>query len=251
MAQNQRIAGADFSGLGLGFTAPITSGLVGWYWLGGDTTKASANHASLTAPAAIQMGTVTHNQGYTAFAANARLQTELPDTAEITMVAVARHPTGGPSGVNGSVMGFYGSGQAPYTGSFGPFLAFNGPTSVQAGGGRDNGAGNVSQATVVTTSTGSATWNVLAMTFGNASPLRIDNLRDGTSNTAANTAARVVNTTRNIIIGSFGLGGTTGPIDIAAAVIFNRQLTQAEKIALNAYFRTAMPIRSAGGIILP
>lgn len=251
MAQNQRIAGADFSGLGLGFTAPITSGLVGWYWLGGDAAKASANLVSVTAPAATPAGTMTHYQGYTAFAANAQMRTELPETAEITMIAVARHPTGGPSGVNGSVMGNYGVGQAPYTGSFGPFMALNSASTVQAGGGRDNGAGNVQQLTVTTTTTGSAAWNVIALTFGNASPLRVDNLRDGTSNTTVNTAARVVNTTRNILIGSFGLGGSTGPMDIAAAAIFNRQLSAAERTLLYTYFRTAMPIRSAGGIILP
>ncbi len=237
MAQNTRIAGVDWSSLGLGFTAPIVTGLVGWWWLGGSSALSIPNQSSLTATAGAPSGTITYNTGYCSFAASGYIDTALAETTDMTVIVVARHPTGTYT-LNGTIFGNWQSG-----GAAGFWMGLNSGSNFTAS------ALWSSQGSALAASTSNTSWRCYA---GSASATSVvaDNLSTAVQGTTSPAGTRTLNTGRTLRIGSFAVGGTAGPIDVAAVAVFDRVLTTPEKTTLNTYFKTAMLVRNAA-IILP
>jgi len=246
MAQNQRITGADFSALGLGFTAPITADLAGWYWLGASAELSGKNQASLLGDPAVPIGAIIYNQGYAAFGNGGYLLTPLADSAEVTFVAVARRPTI-VAGYNGSIMGAYSTG--PLGGAYGTWMTISTATNCQFNAPRNNAGASVNVSTTATT-TNTANWGLYIGEGGDASASEVYPMSGGTPASTASALPRAVNTLATWKIGSFGLGGSPGAVDIACAAFFRRKLSAAERTTLNDYFRSAMPVRNPA-IVLP
>ena len=90
--------GADFSANAVGWRAPVQPGLVMWLLIGGkagDTTAQknarSTKNLAFTSNSAVIIGTPTINTGYGSLNFTNYIQTDAPETASFSLLAVARN----------------------------------------------------------------------------------------------------------------------------------------------------------------
>lgn len=91
--------GADFSANAVGFRAPVPTGLAGWFFIGArgsDTTAQgtarTVKNLAFNSYSAALIGSPTLHTGYATFTSSNYMQTDIPETASHTMLAVVRNP---------------------------------------------------------------------------------------------------------------------------------------------------------------
>ena len=234
MATLITISGVDFSANSVGYVAPVASGLVGWFFLGGSVAETQQDRAGIAN--AVLAGSPTINNGYVSFggvSSGEYLTTAVAETAECTVLAVAKSTeaahTGsdlpmfvsnfGPSGVGFSL--YISAGTAP-------------AGTVRIGAGQDDNGTPQTQINTNVVVAAATSWNFYAAKLESTSA---DNTAQLNARKLFNKTTSQTGTTSNYprIVGAnplrIGAGynsGFSGSCDVAFAAFYNRALTDAE-----------------------
>lgn len=206
------------------FTCPVTAGLRGSYFMGNGLSLAHRNWARGGSDGVI-VGSPLERDGYLTFTGpDGYLQTDVPETIEQTLLVIARRP------VDGSVsyIGNYGGGTVygvTLYSSPGAAALMN-STSL-----RDTGAGGIGVAGTVTD------WGLYVLTVPAVGRTRIDDATEDKANLAA-TGTRVVSGPGPYRVGWAYTPSFAGQCGIAQAAIWDRALSDAERVQVIAWARS-------------
>lgn len=222
----------------LGFRPPVSTGLVGWWWLGGSKSASEKNHA-YTSQAAL-MGSPTIHESYVSFggfAANQWLQTEIAETEDLTWMCVAR--TGGTlasAAERPALLTTWAGSDPGYANQTNGSLLYYPSTTGGTQGTLTGGVGHHTGGTV-TMDLGATlsvadrgAWAFLGMSFNDTSNEKVlFNKTLGTSATNTVSTSRSPRTELKLRIGGGHNSTAGGPCDMAWAAAYSSGLT-AEQI---------------------
>ncbi|MNJ41133.1 hypothetical protein D3C77_360460 [compost metagenome] len=209
---------------------PVTRNLEGWFTLDSDPSRFWFNRAP-DKPDAVVVGSPTAFAGYGRFKGNTNyLQTHIPDSDEVTIIAVSRAavvPTGSADGV--FIVGAHaGSIKTPgYTGeASGANLYLDHQTASKASASRDDGLGAVTPANIVAYGTPPGNWALKSIRAKSGSPtIMVDH-------TAGLVTIGVISNNRVLTNNLYRIGSATrgfpGEADISFVAIHSGYLTDAE-----------------------
>lgn len=235
------IAGADFSANSVGFIAPVSSGLRGWFYLGGTVAETQQDRAGIAN--ATLAGSPTLHDGYVSFGGYGTgqwLQTAIAETSEITLLCVAKTSAAlAADATRPMFVGNYGADAGNGGVTIGAAIYISAGTPPQgtvrlAGGQNNNGTkqGNIS-ATFSTTDV--TVWQFYAgrMEQTDASTSAANNARKLFNKTTAQTGTtnaypRVPHSINLLRGGSGSSSQFGGSCDLAFMAVYNRVLTDAE-----------------------
>lgn len=234
MATVIRITGADFSANSVGFIAPISSGLLGWWYLGGSVAETQQDRAGIAN--ATLSGSPTIGNGYVSFggfSSGQYLTTAIEEVEEMTALVVARSTEAAHSGTDLPmfVSNFAGSGVG-----FSIYIS-DGTVpagTVRIGAGQDNNGTLQPQITTNISVTDASVWNFYAARLADTSS---DNTQALNERKLFNKTTAQTNSTNNYprVVGAnvmrIGAGYTssfTGSCDVAFAAFYDRALSDAE-----------------------
>lgn len=241
MATLITIAGADFSANSVGFIAPVTTGLLGWWWLGGSVAETQQDRAGIAN--ATLAGSPTIGSGYVTFggySAGQYLTTAVTEVDAMTLLVAARSTeaahTGtdlpmfvsnygadaGNGGINLGASIYVASGTVPA-----------GTIRLAAG---QNNNGTVQAQTNTTFSTATATsWNFYAGSLADTSEV---NTTTGNARVLYNSTTDQTNTSSNYprvshSVNKMRIGGGysstfSGSCDVAFAAFYSGVLTDTQ-----------------------
>lgn len=243
MASFQRVSGANFARAGLGFIAPVADGLVAWFMTGG--ANALKNYAPGGADATI-VGAPDIQPGFVSLkGATNFLQTSVPETAAMTLIAVARtsdtfvdgahQPVFAGNYVSTGVGGLmiYGN---PATGGAAPPASRLTGMSVY-----DNNGSTVLLQPFVAAADATA-WRALSMEVSNTTDPVTRDLTNGLIGTTPRLYPRKI-ANETFRIGSARGASYQGVCDVAAFVAYNRVLTADERGRVYARLKSTLAKR--------
>ncbi|MBU8544007.1 MULTISPECIES: hypothetical protein [Roseomonadaceae] len=216
-----------------GFRPPVTRGLVGWWFHGGDAARTRKN---LWVPDGSMDATVVGSPTYSAHSARFKgftnfLQTPFVDTANITLIQVASSP----ATMDGIDKPFFiGNFVSSSQGGANIFALSGTPSAAVIAGGADFGAA-IRNGTVTVPDLTVPRILVNTVTEGVGPTMRDETA--GLSGTFETTADREVGGGGAIRIGSGYNAGYTGDVDAYCSVIYDVDLTTLERAAMAAYLR--------------
>lgn len=236
MATNLALAGVNAGLNAIGLIAPVSSGLVGWWWPGTDQPTTQKNWALGGSPGAVA-GAPTYGSGFASFKGFTNyLQTAVPETNDMTFFIVARssdtfaananrpvlfglHATGAPDGAIAYCSGSSGAPQATFNFSAG----YNNGTDVQETAVRG----------VINFSNFKYLWCRID-TANNA--IKMVNQTDASSTTpVTTTGTRSLNTVNRVRVGSSYDTGINGTLDVAHFSVYSNAMSDAN-VALHYAF---------------
>lgn len=234
MATIIRVSGADFSANSVGFLAPVTAGLLGWFYLGGTQAETQQDRAGVAD--GVLVGSPTLHDGYVSFGgvvSGQYLNTSMMETAAMTMLVVARSTEAAHSGTDlpmfMSNFGNSGVGCSLYI-SAGIVPA----GQIRLGGGQNNNGVNQAQINTTLSNEAATSWGFYAGKFESTSnditqQLNARKLISKTSNqtNSTNNYPRVVGT-NPLRIGAGYNSGFTGSCDVAFAAAYSSALSDAQ-----------------------
>ena len=234
------IKDADFSANAIGFSPPVTSGLIGWWYLGG-TQALTEKDLSFTGNATLA-GSPTIEDEYVSFGGASTgqyLQTTLADPVDISMLVVARtSATFGSAAQRPMYIGNYGADSGYSNTQHGAGIyteSGTAPSGVTRASQSHDITGTVTPSTspALTIATLSS-WNFMCSSYaqsGGAKRFRC--ITTAQSGTATQTATRVPHTTNKLRIGaSFNSSVFGGACDVAFAAVYNVALTTNQEDAI-------------------
>lgn len=214
------IGPADLPGTGYlpmaAFQIPVISGLKGAFLFGSGLDVASLNWAAGGNDAAV-IGSPTVGNGFLTFDLNAYLQTDIAETAAQTFVIVARRPADAAVGYIGNYGGSVAWGVSLYSSA--------GTSLMNSTSSRGGAAGGIGVSGTV------ADFGLYALTVPATGQSRIDDLTEGTANLAAS-GSRTINGGGAHRIGRVYSGTFAGQTDQVLAMIYDRALSDAERLAV-------------------
>lgn len=238
MATLITIAGADFSANSVGFIAPVTSGLLGWWYLGGSVAETQQDRAGIAD--ATLSGSPTIGDGYVSFggySSGQYLTTQISEVDAMTLIVVARSTEAAHSGTDLPMfISNYGTDAGNGGTPLGASIYISAGT-VPAGtirlaaGQNNNGTIQTQTATTFSTST-STSWNMYAGTLADTSEVTsttgndrtLYNLTTDQTNSSSN-YPRVVHSANKMRIGAGYSSSFTGSCDVAMAALYSGVLT--------------------------
>ncbi|WP_410480679.1 hypothetical protein ACJ70E_15795 [Pseudomonas plecoglossicida] len=208
---------------------PVTRGLQAWFTFDTDAARFSLNRA-IGKPNADVVGAPVAYATHGRFKGLANyLKTQVPETAEMTIVAVGRLvslPTGSANGAM-LVSNFSGNAVTPgYTGTATGVSLYSDGANFKGTGCRDNGSGGMDTATATDATDTPTDWAIRAVRTQPSAINKYFNLTKGTSATNASVRARVLSDSM-FRIGS-ATGNFAGEADISAVAIYSVALTDDE-----------------------
>ena len=216
------------------FTIPVTTGLVGAFYLAMGADAGAINMAD--GSAALVVGAPTDPGEGLRLGTGVYIDTGLPETAAMTLIFVGKR--GGDNTVGVGWMGTY-----------------NGATSIGVGlyanANSTGGIGAVVEKTTgqsdVAVGTSTSVWGFYALSIPASGAASLYNLTGGVSQTQSNTSARAVTGDETILIGALPVGdmGFAGPVDMALALVYSGALTKSQ---IDAIYAWAQPYCAAVGI---
>lgn len=235
------IAGADFSANAVGFIPPVADGLLGWFYLGGTIAETQRDRAGIAD--GVLAGNPTISAGYVTFSgysSGQRMQTSIVETANITLLTVARSSDAFAAGATKPMfLSNYGADPGNSNLLIGASLYVEGGTPpamlVRMGGGQNNNGTIQGQVnTNITTADGTG-WNFyagsMAATSSNTAATgnarKLYNSTTDQSHTTSN-YPRVPHTVNTFRVGAAYNANFSGFCDVAFAAIYNRVLSDAE-----------------------
>lgn len=234
-----------------GFRPPVSSGLLGWWWLGGDQASTEKDHAYIGN--GTLAGSVTLHDGYASFAgysAGQWLQTEVAETNDLTLMCVARtSDTLASAAYRPMMMGWFG-GDPGYASQGNGSCLYYGSTSGLPQGFLRGTVGHVTAGTVSLDDTAPQTvpdvtaWRFLAVSFDDTSNVKlVSDLTAAASATNTISTARSPHTVNRLRIGGGFNASFSGACDVAWAAVYNRALTAEEKADTRAFVNTVLSDR--------
>jgi len=235
------IAGADFSANAVGFIPPVADGLAGWFYLGDTIAETQRDRAGIAD--GVLVGSPTINAGYVSFngySSGQRMQTSIVETANITLLTVARSSDAFSSGATKPMfVTNYGADPGHSNLLIGASIYVDGGTPpaalVRLGGGQDNNGTVQGQVNTVLTTADATIWNFYAGSLAATSSdtAATGNARKLYNSTTAQTGTssnypRVPHTVNTFRVGAAYNANFSGFCDIAFAAIYNRVLSDAE-----------------------
>lgn len=237
MATLITITGADFSANSVGFIAPVSAGLVGWWYLGGSVAETQQDRAGIAN--ATLAGSPTINDGYVSFAGyddSQWLETAVAETDDITVMCVARSSDTFGSGANKPMfISNFGTDSGSGGALIGTSIYVDGGTApagtVRLGGGQDTSGTYTAYTSTTFSTTDVSVWNFYAgkMTAAGGSDSRklINSTTDQSNNTSPSVPRRS-NTVRPFRIGASHSASFAGVCDVAFAAIYSAALSDAQ-----------------------
>lgn len=228
------VPNADFEASAVGFAAVAADKLEGLYFLNGSPERAARNLAKVNRQAAV-IGSPVVNNGFLQFkGATNYLQTDVEETKEFTMIAVAKTPSTLADDANRPMyISNNGSPVAPgYIGTFGSALYPSSPTDIRQTGSRTttDGTTPTSGGTTIANYTYHNQWSFLVGRI-RENEQRLDDKTHGLSNAQATAGARQLASGR-FRIGSGFSTAFAGLADMAFVAIYSKFITDAERDAL-------------------
>lgn len=235
------VPGADFSARNLGRVLKLTTdrtGLVGEYIFGGNLVASKYNGANPGVPMGV-VGTPTYAANYVTLAQTNWFDTYILDAADLTMMVIADA-----SSTGASYIGNFAGGN-----NVDSVLLYKNVSSFSAQSSANDGSAQVVGSAASVTGANSTFRGLSMRTMGTSDyQIKLDQFYNGaraggSSQTNAG-KTREVQTTPALAIGSSrGAGPFPGPVNIAAALVWHRALTDAELLAAYLGARSVMASR--------
>lgn len=198
------------------------------YISNGSTAKLTRNFASGAAEGTV-IGAPVISAASTRFTGNSNyVDTQIDDSTNITMIAIAKRPTGW----SGDAMALSNNGQGGVNIGCSLWYLANGNIGFSAA--RDNGSGSQTSAIVSTTPADPLAWALVIGEAGTAN--RFTNMTTNQTVLGTNTNARFVSPAK-MRIGSSYQVSHTGQIDVMVCVVIPRVLTTLERDSVVAQLR--------------
>lgn len=202
------------------FNLPVTDSLEGMFFFTDGLNVAKTNFAP-GKPDGVIVGAPVASDGYVTFsAATGHLQTQVPETANMTVVSIVRRQA---------------SGNTPFVGNYGPSggvgvgLYTTDDNRIYATAGRD-GAGPIQVFALGAVST----WALVVARINASGNTRIQNLTAATTASSA-TGNRVVSTNGPMKVGRFNEAVFAAANQSMATLFFSRVLTDGELTAIQTW----------------
>lgn len=241
MATLITIQGADFSANSVGFIAPVTTGLLGWWWLGGSVAETRQDRAGIAN--ATLSGSPTIAAGYVSFggfSSGQYLTTNVTEVDAMTLLVVARSTEGAHSSTDLPMfVSNYGTDAGKGGVPIGASIYVSAGTvpagTIRLGAGQNNN-GTVQGQINTTFSTSTATsWNFYAGTLADTSEVTsttgnariLYNMTTDQSNETSN-YPRVSHSANKMRIGAGYSSSLSGSCDVAFAAFYSGVLTEAQ-----------------------
>jgi len=209
-----------------GFKIPVTTGLEGAYLFGDGAGQFSRNYAP-GKPNATVIGSPSSGSGYGVFSENGYLDTGISETADMTIITVARDSTGFVDPVPGYVgnnFSIASGGVAIYIGS---------PTTLR-GNAIKNGAVDY-----VNVSGDPAVFTAQCLRARSAAASSFTNMTSGSTASSANTTGtRTVDSSNKIWIGRLPANTFKGINDQVLTLIYSRAISDAELNQIATWLRS-------------
>lgn len=224
--------------IGSDFVIPVTSGLLGWWFLG--DTVADTQHDYAGIADAVLTGSPVLTQGFVTFAGYAAgqwLQTSVTETAAFSIVVVARSSASfATSATRPMFVSNYGTDAGNGGVALGAGILVSGGTAPAGGvilhGGQNNNGTKQTQTNTTFTTTNVAGWNFYAgrLESVDSNTAATNNPRKLYNETAAQTATtnnypRVPHSSNTMRIGAAYNSTFGGPSDIAMVALYSRALS--------------------------
>lgn len=243
------LPGVNGSAYAREFRPPVSSGLVGWWWLGGTEAKTEKDHAYLAN--ATLAGSPTIETSYVSFGgynSGQWLQTEVAETNDFSWLVVARTSDAlAASSTQPTIMSTWSSADPAYSSQTNGSLIYYNATSGLPQGTLVGGIGHVSAGTVTvdngaTLSIANAgEWAFLALTYNDTSNVKVlYNRSTGTSNTNTVATDRSPRSNLNLRIGGGFNTSFRGTCDVAFAAAYSSALTAQEVADTYAFVQTCL-----------
>lgn len=227
------VDGVDASANSIGFAPPVSSGLVGWFHLGGTAAESVRNRAYGGA-AGVSVGPPTFSAGYASSTGNTqRISTTLHDTAAITLLVVAKSNAAFNSiTTRPTIIGTYASEAGGIAGAAIQVLSTPSvaPAATVAITASRDSAGLPIQTPASVAVANFSNWTFLAGVVQSgavADGRKIYDKTNGTSGVATPATARLPNVASFITLMNM-TSLVQGAVDVAWGAIYNRALTEAE-----------------------
>jgi len=241
-----RGTGIDAAANSVGFAPPVSTGLVGWFHVG-VTSAASIRNRAASGAAAVVAGAPTFSAlGFASFAsASERLDTTLADTAQISLLCVARSAAAfNSTSTQPTIIGTYASEAG---GIAGAALQVTGtpsaaPAATVAFTASRTNAGVPIQTPASLTVTNFSNWTFLAgvaLAGATTDGRKIYDKTNGTSAVATPASARLANVGTTIRLGNM-TSLLQGACDLAWGAIYTSALTEAEIDLIYAFVKNRL-----------
>lgn len=228
---------ADFSANSAGFIAPVSSGLVGWFYLGGTVAETQQDRAAIAN--ATLAGSPTLHDGYVSFSGYSSgqwLQTAIAETDEITLLTVAKSSDTFVDGTHKPMfLSNFGTDSGSGGALIGASLYIDGGTApagtLRLGGGQDTSGTYTAYVSTTFSTTDVSVWNFYAgkmLAAGGTGSRSLINSTTDQSNSASPTVPRRSNTVRLFRVGAGFSSSFSGSCDVAFAAVYSRALTDTE-----------------------
>lgn len=214
----------DFYPSIFGFTVPVRDGLEGAYLFGDGVTQIPKNYAQ-DKPDATVVGALSVGAGYATFNETGYLDTGITETADMTVITVARDSTGSADPAPGLIGNFIDATRG------GLAISTNGATGYRATEVKDSTLRSIPILAA------QENFTIQALRARNLKTSSLKNLTSGDETIGSSTAARTVYSAGTIWIGRIPNTGFKGFNDQVAALIFSRALTDAELDLVAAWLR--------------
>lgn len=169
-------------------------------------------------------GTMTESLGYANVAVNSYIDTRIPESAAVTLLAVFRRTdTGGGTGIIGSYNGGGNEGAGIYTVGAGALIQ----SSVQ------KTSGGVNQSVAATPDS----WTMTSLTVPAAGASKLRNETTGAQSTSSNADARAFTGTDNVYLGGLPSTGFRRNVDVAFGAVWDVALTDGDLASCVAWAR--------------
>lgn len=225
--------------------APVTRGLEAWFTFDTDAARFSFNRAPNKPNAKIVGAPVAYSTHGRFTSLVNFLQTQVMDSAKVTIIAVGRSPVAlpdpfpvpDPRPVYAST--FSGPSITPgiVGTSFGVTLSNSSAALLNSTAARNNGTGGISTGQVNTADTPTA-WGIRVLRTSDAEGTMVQNVTQGTKTVGTTLTQRAL-TANAFRIGS-SISQFTGEVDISSIAIYSEALTDDEIALVAARMRTRM-----------
>lgn len=241
MATLITIQGADFSANSVGFIAPVTTGLLGWWWLGGSVAETQQDRAGIAN--AVLSGSPSIEDGYVSFggySSGEYLTTAIEEVDEFSLLVVARSTEGAHSSPDlpmfvSNYGNDAGNGGVPLGASIYISAGTVPAGTVRLGAGQNNNGTKQAQINTTFSVAASTGWNFYAGTLADTSADTsqalnarvLYNSTTGQSNSSSN-YPRVPHSANTMRIGAGYDSAFSGSCDVAFAAFYSRVLSATE-----------------------
>lgn len=217
---NVTLPGSGYPPIGA-MSIPVTDGLTGAFLLGSGSNVGATNYAENGGTVTF-VGSPDWQNGYVEVDRLNYIQTSIPETAAMTIIAIAKRKVSG--------------NNTPIVGNF--IDVTNVGVALYVASGTDNPIANADRAAgggTVTVNGNWDAWSLVSLVVPSTGAMTITDHTNGLTANSAATDARVITGGGDIRIGSFYSVSFPGASQIAAVAVYNKALSPIELTAMEAW----------------